>query len=173
MRRLHAAGTLVLSVAVIGFALACRQQAPLDTRAADERAVREVDSATLKASQAKDLERNLSFYTDDASVFPPNAPIATGKEAIRAFLSQGFANPGFAIDWQPTKVEVSRGGDLAYTQGTYEFTMNDPKGKPITERGKYVNVWRKQPDGNWKMVADVWNSDHPLLAAPAPPQRRR
>ena len=168
MRRLPVAGTLVLSVVVIGAGLACRQQAPPDARAADERAARDADRATLKAAQVKDLERNLSFYTDDASVFPPNAPIATGKEAIRAFLAQGFANAGFAIDWQPTKVEVSRGGDLAYTQGTYELTMNDPKGKPVTERGKYVNVWKKQPDGTWKMVADIWNSDQPLSVPSKP-----
>ncbi len=167
MRRLPVAGTLVLSVALISFAPACRQ-APPDTLVADERAVRNADRATLKAAQAKDLERNLSFYTDDASVFPPNAPIATGKEAIHTFLAQGFENAGFAIDWQPTKVEVSRGGDLAYTQGTYELTMNDPKGKPVTERGKYVNVWKKQPDGTWKMVADIWNSDQPLSVPSKP-----
>ncbi len=166
MRRHRAVGILVLSVAFIGFASACKQQAPPEARAADERAVRDADRAALNASQAKDLERNLSFYTDDASVFPPQAPIATGKEAIRAFLSQGFANPGFAINWQPTKVEVSRAGDLAYTQGTYEFTLNDPKGKPVTERGKYVNVWKKQPDGSWKMVADIWNPDQVPAARP-------
>ncbi len=161
MRRHQVVGILVLSVALIGFALACRQQAPPNTRAADERAVRDADRTALKASQARDLEANVSIYAGDASVFPPNAPIATGKEAIRTFLSQGFANPGFAIDWQPTRVEVSRSGDLAYTQGTYVFTLNDAKGKPVTERGKYVSIWRKHPDGSWKMVVDIWNSDQP------------
>jgi ketosteroid isomerase-like protein len=43
--------------------------------------------------------------------------------------------------------------------------MNDPSGKPINDRGKYLEVWEKQIDGNWKCAADMWKSD---LAASAP-----
>jgi len=130
-----------------------------------ERAIRDTDIAFSKAGAAKDLERFLAFYAQDASVFPPNLPLATGKEAIRTFLSQLLANPGFAISWQPTRVEVSRGGDLGYTMGTYALTLHDPTGKPVTDHGKYVTVWRKRPDRTWKAVADIFNSDLPSPAA--------
>ncbi|MGH7983124.1 MAG: YybH family protein, partial [Candidatus Udaeobacter sp.] len=73
-----------------------------------------------------------------------------------------LASPGVAISWKTAKVEVARSGDLAYTTGTYELTMNDASGKPINDRGKYVEVWKKQADGKWKVVADIWNSDLPL-----------
>jgi ketosteroid isomerase-like protein len=118
-----------------------------DTRAADEQAIRETDIAWSKVGAAKDLERVLAFFTEDASELPPNAPIATGKEARRKVWSEYFATPGFAFSWQPTKVEVSRGGDLGYSMGTYELTTHDPTGKPVTDRGKYVTVWKKQADG--------------------------
>ena len=136
-----------------------------DTRAADERVIREAGIAWWKVTVAKDLERTVAFYADDASMFPPNAPVATGKEAIRAVWSQLFTTPGFAISGQTTKVEASLGSDLAYEIGIYEFTMPDPAGKPVMDRGKYVVVWKKQADSSWKAIVDIFNSDLPAPAA--------
>jgi len=62
-------------------------------------------------------------------------------------------------------VEASRSGDLAVSTGTYELTYNDPAGKLVTERGKYLEVWRKQADGTWRMVVESFNSDLPLAGA--------
>jgi ketosteroid isomerase-like protein len=50
--------------------------------------------------------------------------------------------------------------------GTYSMTTSAPKGKkPVTDKGKYVTVFRKQADGTWKVVADVTNSDLPAAGA--------
>ena len=56
--------------------------------------------------------------------------------------------------------------DLAYVSGSYELTENDASGKPMTDKGKYLEVWKKQANGSWKCVADIFNSDLPP-AAPA------
>jgi len=168
MRRLYLMAMLVSSLVIIGLALACKQQpppSPPDTRAADERAVREADAAWSKAAAAKDVEAYVGFLAEDASVFPPNAPMQTGKEANRKAASEMMASPGFALSWQANKVEASRSGDLAYTVGTYQTTVNNPKGKPVTDRGKYVTVWKKQADGQWKVAADIYNSDLPAPSA--------
>jgi uncharacterized protein (TIGR02246 family) len=168
MRRLYVMTVLVFSLVMMGLTVACQQAAPPsppDTRAADERAVRDADAAGSKAAAAKDLEGYLAFYAEDASVFPPNAPMQTGKESMRKDLSEAMASPGFALSWQVNKVEASRGGDLAYSIGTYQGTMNDAKGRLVTERGKYVTVWKKQVDGKWKIVADIYNSDLPAPEA--------
>jgi uncharacterized protein (TIGR02246 family) len=164
MRRLYLIGIRVSSLVIIGLALACQQpppSSPPDTRAADERAVREAEAAQAKAAAAKDLESWLSFFAGDCIELPPNAPALTGKEASRKTLSEMIANPGFAVSWQVNKAEASRGGDIAYTVWTYHLTMNDSKGKPLTDRGKGVSVWKKQPDGQWKIVVDIYNSDLP------------
>ena len=63
-------------------------------------------------------------------------------------------------------IEVARSGDIAYIRGTYDVAMNDPKGKPMKDTGKLVEVWKKQSDGGWKCAVDTWNSDLP--AAPPP-----
>lgn len=71
------------------------------------------------------------------------------------------------MKWQVTKVEAARLGDFGYTVGTYEMKMNDPKGNPITDQGKYTTVWKKQADGSWKSVVDRSNTDSPVT----PPSR--
>jgi uncharacterized protein (TIGR02246 family) len=168
MRRFYLIAILVSSLVIIGLALSCKQQpppSPPDTRAADERAIREADAACWKAMTAKDVEAFVSFYAEDASLLPPNALMVTGKESVRKWASETMATPGLVGSWQTTKVEVSRAGDLAYSTDTYEVTANDAKGRPVTDRGKEVIVWKKQPDGRWKTLVDIFNSDLPAPGA--------
>ena len=160
------AWTLVVGI-VMGLIGTQAVYAQSETRAADERAIREAELEWWGVTVAKNLERTVSFYADDASMFPPNAPLATGKEAIRAVWSPLLTTPGVAISGQTTKVEASRGGDLGYSIGTYELITPDPTGKPVTDHGKYVVVWKKQADGSWKVMADIFNSNLPTPAAAA------
>ena len=144
------------------FVLALSGCAPQVDVAAEETAIRELtDVDWMEAGQAKDLDRWMSFYTDDALLFPPNASLVTGKEAIRAVTSELLSTPGWAARWQTTKVEVSRSGDLAYSYGPQESTVNDAEGNPVSDRQKWVGVWKKQPDGSWKCVVLILNSDGP------------
>ena len=152
-------------LALFAFGCAQQQSAP-DTRAADEAAIREADTAWSKVAAAKQLDAMVAYYADDTSALWPNQPILTGKEAIRKAWEPMLQSPGFSLSFQPVKVEAARSGDLGYSQGTYELTMNDPKGNPVMDRGKYVVVWKKQADGSWKALADIFNSDLPPAAPP-------
>ena len=131
-----------------------------------EQALRGADDAWSKAAASKDLEKTIAYYSSDASVLPPNAPIATTKDAIKKLWGDLLASPGLVISWKATKVEIAKSGDLGFVNGTYEFTMNDASGKPTTDKGKYVEVWEKQAHGKWNCGTDIWNSD--LAATPAP-----
>jgi uncharacterized protein (TIGR02246 family) len=136
----------------------------VDTRA-QESAIRETELAWSRACAAKDLEATLSFYADDASILSPNMPIVTGKDALRKWWAQDFAMPGMSIAFRSDKIEVARSGDLAWSRGTADVTFNDPAGQLIRDRDKYIAVWRKQADGKWKAVADMFNTDLPALPA--------
>ena len=132
-------------------------------------------AAELAALRAVDLEmleagpgNNSSYFAEDASVLPPNAPIVAGREAIRGLWSEFFSVPGSSLSWQASDTQVSRAGDLGYTIGTYKLTQDDPAGNPATDRGKYVTIWKKQKDGQWKIALDIWNSDQPPPAPQAP-----
>jgi uncharacterized protein (TIGR02246 family) len=129
-----------------------------------ESAVREQDAQWAKTAGANDLEGTVAYYTDDASLLPPNAPIATGKQAIRAVWAV-MLTPDVTVSWEVTKSDAARSGELAYVTGVYQITAKNPKGKPLEDRGKLVEVWKKQDDGKWKVATDIFNSDVP---APAP-----
>jgi uncharacterized protein (TIGR02246 family) len=138
----------------------CNWQATPDNRAANEAAIRDLDAQWSKTAAAHDLNGTLSYYSDDAVLLPPNAPVANTKDAIRAVWVE-LAAPSVAISWQASKVEVAKSGDLAYSIGSYTLAMQDPEGKLISDRGKFMEVWKKQSDGKWKAVADTYNSDLP------------
>jgi ketosteroid isomerase-like protein len=131
-----------------------------------ERTLRDLDAQWSKAAAAKDLEQTIAYYSEDAIVLPPNATSAATKETVRNVWKDLLATPGLVITWKPTRVKVGKSGEMAWVNGTYELTMNDASGKSANDRGKYLEVWEKQPDGNWKCAADMWNSD---LAVSEPP----
>ena len=131
-----------------------------DNRAADERAVRVADSSLAAAVEAKDADRTASFYADDAVQLPVAEPLVSGRAAIREEWAKVYGIPGFSNTSRLESVEVS-GGSLAYTRGIYASTMLGPDGKPTTERGKWITVWRLQADGTWRVAADISNTDSP------------
>lgn len=59
------------------------------------------------------------------------------------------------------RVEVARGSDLAYVYGTYQLSFEASPGKRSEDRGKIVEIWKKQDGGVWKCIVDTWNSDLP------------
>ena len=157
-------------LALLLLASACSQPTTqLDTRAADQIAILETDAQWSKTAAANDLEGTVSYYSEDASLLPPNAPIASGKPAIHAVWAS-LLGSGASVSWQATKVEVARSGDLAYVLGVYKLAMKDPQGNPVTDHGKFVEVWKKQTDGNWKVVTDMFSSD---LPPSAPPEQKK
>src|SRR5262245_40750946 len=136
-----------------------------------EQHLRDLDAKWAKAAAAKDVEQTVAFYSDDAVVFPPNATSAATKEAIRDGWKEMLASPGLVITWKPTRVKLDNSGQMAWVTGAYKLAMNDASGRPINDHGKYLEVWEKQPDGNWKCAADMWNSDLPV-SAPAPVEQQ-
>jgi uncharacterized protein (TIGR02246 family) len=162
----------LLPLLLIGFQIGCSQApapapAPPDTRAADEKTIRDGETAWVKDFTSKDMDKIVAHYADNASVLMPDAPVMNGKDAIRAGLKDAIADPKFSLDLTTAKVEVSSvGGDLAYSQGTYAVTGTDSKTKKVTtEKGKYVEVYKKQADGSWKIVEDINNADPPAKPA--------
>lgn len=137
-----------------------------DTRAADEAAIRQRDADWVKAAQSKQVDAWTAFYSDDAVVLAPNYPVADNKESIHKAVAELMSLPNLSLTWQPTRVEVARSGDLGYLYGVYNLSATGPGGKPIADRGKMVEVWKKQADGNWKVVTDIWNSDQSEAAPP-------
>ena len=111
-----------------------------------------------KSASTDSLEKTLGYWADDAVVMSPGQPLIKGKKAIREMMVATSKIPGFRISWEPLSVEVSNSGDMAYMLEENQVTVTDSLGKPMTQYNKAVTVWKKQPDGSWKNVVDIWNA---------------
>jgi ketosteroid isomerase-like protein len=129
----------------------------------DEKAVRDADAEWSKVAGAKDLDKTVAFYADDAIVLPPNEAAVTTKDGIRN-LWKGFLDSLQNISWKTTRVETSKSGDMACLIGTYEMTMKDAS----KDKGKYCEVWEKKAGGKWKVATDMFSSDLPQAPTTSP-----
>ena len=110
------------------------------------------------AAAGAELERIVSYWADDAIVLAPDQPAVVGKAAIREFVRASQAIPGFSITWEPEQANVSREADVGFLVERNRLTFADADGRTRTQYGKGVTVWRKDSNGVWKCVVDVWNN---------------
>ena len=127
--------------------------------------IRAMEHAMMVAGQEKGSAGYMSFYAEDAVELPDGADALRGKAAI--VKTMGFLdNKNNRLTWEPAYVDVAASGELAYTYGTYEFHSIGKDGKPAVEYGKYATVWKKQKDGEWKVVLDTGNPSPAPTAKP-------
>ncbi len=137
--------------------IGCSEQ-KVDTKTEGEKLMH-ISREWSKSASTDSIEKTLSYWADDAIVMSPGQPSLHGKKAIREMVEGSSKIPGFKISWEPLSVSVSKSGDMAYMIEQNQITVNDSLGQPITEYNKVVTVWRKEADGSWKNVVDIWNAD--------------
>lgn len=123
-----------------------------------EAAIRANSAEWSEASQARDVEKAVSFYADNAIYFADKGPATEGKEVIRKLWQSMLAEPGPGLTFETTGVSVASDADMAWEHGTYDSATTGKNGKVTHEKGKYLVVWKKQRDGSWKAVADIDNT---------------
>jgi ketosteroid isomerase-like protein len=135
--------------------------------AAAEAAVRKGDADWAAAASTASVDAWIAFYAADAVVLLPNDQLASAKELLRHTVTRLLALPHLSVAWRPIKVEVARSGDLALLIGAYELRFGDSRGAPVSDRGRRLEIWRKQADGTWKCSVDTWILDEPIAAPSA------
>ena len=125
---------------------------------------RDAEWAAL-GSPGQDIERILSFWSDDARVYPPGMPTMTGKPAIRGYVQGVLAIPGFHITWVTSEAHLSPDGRLAYLLGSNAVRLPAANGRLMTAQGRAVTVWRRDRDDEWRCVVDIWNDGNPPIGA--------
>ncbi|MFZ1989310.1 MAG: DUF4440 domain-containing protein, partial [Alphaproteobacteria bacterium] len=146
-------------LAVVGAAafslVACNQTA--SKISPDEQAIRDLDAQWVNVINNKDANGTAAMYADDGGVYAPNAPPAIGHEAVLATWVNLLQTPGFALNFQPSKITIAASKDLAVDVGTYTLKTGDVNA-PKVENGKYVVTWVKR-DNSWKVYTDMFSSD--------------
>ena len=127
--------------------------------AADQASIRSADSAFMAAANAGDADGIAGVYAEDGSLLAPNLPPQKGRDAIRAFWG-GFLD-AYTVRFEVASDTIEGRGDLAYNQGHYRFTaVPKAKGVPgIADEGKFLEILKKQRDGSWKYVVDMYSSN--------------
>lgn len=114
------------------------------------------DRAFGRATAAGGLDGWMSFFADDAQA-NTHAGVLKGKASLRQYYAAMFSRPEFSIRWKPLFAEAAKDGTLGYTFGEAESSFRDEKGELRKRPGRYVTVWRRQPDGSWKVATDIGN----------------
>ncbi len=152
--------TLVVGGVMSGAFVAC-QPGTAGLADADKAAIRKVgeDSIKIAVSPKPDFGEYVKlYYAEDATVLAANMPPIQGRPALQAFFASFPPMSDFKFDI----VDIDGRGDLAYVRGNYSLTLSPPGAPPITDRGKYVEVWKKGADGAWKATYDSFSSDLPV-----------
>jgi ketosteroid isomerase-like protein len=157
---------VVLTAATVGLTIACQPagKAPSDPpppvlSAADLAGIRAADSSFMVAINAGDVDALAAVYAGTAALLPPNLPPQRGRNAIRSFWA-GFLN-AYTVRFEIGSDTIEGRGDLAYNMGHYRFTAV-PKSRAdpgVADEGKFVEILKKQPDGTWKYVIDMYSSN--------------
>src|SRR3954462_3086167 len=111
------------------------------------------------ATAGKDLDKILSYWSDDAVLIPAGQPAIEGKKAIRAFVASSMSNPVFKIHWKSTKPTFSPDGKMAYMPAATEMTVPGPGGAPMTLHLRVITIWRLDLDGQWRCVLEISNEE--------------
>jgi ketosteroid isomerase-like protein len=147
----------IITLFIFFFLESCGSSA-VDTKTEGERLM-QISREWSRSAATDSLEKTLSYWADDAVIMSPGQPPVKGKNAIREMIMSTTKIPGFKISWEPLSASVSKSGDMAYMIEQNQITMNDSLGKPTTEFNKGVTVWRKEADGSWKNIVDMWNAE--------------
>ncbi len=148
---------VALSVTVAVLACIACQPAGNSTEE-DVAAINEVRGMEAEGVNSGDAERALEPYTDNVAFMAPNAPLMTGKEAVRSWFSGAMEQFDVSVNYTFSDVQVA--GDWAVERyaGTATFTPKDGS-DAMVEQIKGIHVYQRQADGTWKIAQDIWNSD--------------
>jgi uncharacterized protein (TIGR02246 family) len=140
---------------------ACQAPAP-EVGPLSEEDVAAIEASTdgfAETAVAGDWAALAALFTEEAVLMPPNGPVVEGRVVIQAFL-EPFPP---ITQFESTIVQIDGRGDLAFVRASYSQGYID-EGTPesIHITGKYVQIWRKQPDGKWLIAAHIFNFDLPL-----------
>lgn len=161
-------GTILIMLFAAGFALVSSTAVYAHDVAADveaaKRAIKIADLELAKAVADRNLESFVALVDNDAVFF--GRDISRGRDAVSKAWLPFFTDRNLFLKWHPTEVHVSSSADLGYSIGEYERIGKDASGNPATAIGNYVSIWRKQPDGKWKVVLDIGTPGTPAGKKP-------
>ena len=100
-----------------------------------------------------------NWFADDAVTLNNGQPAVMGRAAI---ATQAQWDPkDYQLTWTPTGAQMGPSNDMGFTWGHYEGRSRDKNGQPLVISGRYMTVWKKMPNGSWKVALDASANEPP------------
>jgi ketosteroid isomerase-like protein len=115
--------------------------------------IRSAERALEKALESTDLTAWVYHYTEDAVFVGPQSPVVQGREAL--FQMAGAMNPLSSVSITALRTEGS--GNIAYTYGEATWVNGRPPNEGATTNVRFVIIWRKEADGQWRVALELLN----------------
>jgi len=147
---------LLAALTIAALSINSCSQGPVDVTGE----IKEANKAFIETRNSGDPEALSMLYTIDAKLLPANNALINGREAIKAYWTEGMAQASSELALET--ITANGYGDLAIEEGRYKVKV----GSEEVDMGKYIVIWKKE-EGQWKLHQDIWNSDLPLAQARA------
>lgn len=152
----HPSPRLTLPFLVLALS-ACAEAEPSVDHAAEEQAIRAIDAGWNQAMADGDVDAVVALYAEDGYLAPAGSPPISGEAGLREAWTGMLGLPGLEIAIEPGTIDVAEAGDMAVESGAYVMAFDGEDGR-VEDEGKYVVAWKKV-DGQWKVAADIFNSN--------------
>ncbi len=163
--RVAAIAPVVAAVCVLPL-MGCATTSGTTSQAADEAAITEFNKKYLGSINDGDIATLSSLTTEGHIMITPGRPPIVGKKANDEANGRAFQNFNIVETWTPVETVIARSGDLAFQRGTYTVKATPkaggtPGSNVTTSTGTFMRIYQKQPNGEWRMVRDMFNNEQP------------
>lgn len=124
----------------------------------DLRSLEQAAIAYSSAASAKDAAAVMSMYDESVLMVPPNAEFVDGPQDLANHRFGFIETAGIQLEFELVRAEVSDAGDMGWTLAVGDITIPTETGTPDKDIVRDFHTWKKQSDGSWKVVIDMWNS---------------
>jgi ketosteroid isomerase-like protein len=120
------------------------------------------------AFRSRDVAKVMAMLADDAVLLPPGRDLVGGRKDIEALVKDFLGKNTVELSF--SSLGSSGGGNLGFDVGQYELTLKPEGGAKTKTRGKYLAVFKQDPEERWRLGYLSWNSSEAAAppAAPAP-----
>ena len=143
----------ILWIMLIPFLMNCSSDPSPEQIEKWKNEISEMEQSFNDKAEKDGLSEAFSYFAAEDGVLKRGGKIIKGKEDIAAYYNEN-RRPEETLKWQPTYIDVSHSGDLAYTYGNFTLTYLDTLGKTKSNSGFFHTVWKRQDDGSWRYVWD-------------------
>jgi len=142
---------------VLSLIFSCKEQTPEPPKPATVEELGQMNRDFAKALVDGDAEAAANLYDENASLLPPNEPIVTGRENIKAYWQAGI-DAGI-VGASVKTISAESDGNLGYEIGTFELQIKLENDSIVVDKGKYTEILRRNADGKWISIYGMWSNN--------------